>query len=522
MPLFSHQSPRRRTHGRLLAAPVALLAALAYAVAAAGAQPPQPPAAGPISRALLAREYLRVDHAWHARRERDHARLREVNERFDKATLAFFRLAWADAIGSLRALAASLEGQPAATDAPVLIFSLSHRVLIAAQPRGEQHGILAQVETIGPVPGTPRAVTEGVLRFTISREASPPVSAQRAAIFQPGEHFREVIDLAPLISPQTPGRVHVVAECRAGDGPWAIIGDAVLDIVPESLTARRDQLTSQIEALEPPPELREAAGILARRAELLTDTPSDTRSAEFLADYTTLPAQLAHELHSLSLGADPYPRPGVWWFSLRSGRTTIPCIAYAPPSRTGPAPLVIALHGAGGDERMFIDGYGAGELLRLARERGFVVLSPLTGAIMSRDGAFDALVAQASRWYDIDPARVYVIGHSMGAAAASRLAATRAQRLAGVVCFAGGNITPRAGGGQQAAHAPTLILAAGLDPLIPGARLMSMARAAREQGLPVEARLFAEEGHTLMVGNTLAIGIDWLLERTLDRPDPRP
>ena len=39
-------------------------------------------------------------------------------------------------------------------------------------------------------------------------------------------------------------------------------------------------------------------------------------------------------------------------------------------------PLVLALHGAGGSENMFFDGYGDGKVARLCAERGWLLAAP--------------------------------------------------------------------------------------------------------------------------------------------------
>lgn len=77
-------------------------------------------------------------------------------------------------------------------------------------------------------------------------------------------------------------------------------------------------------------------------------------------------------------------------------------------------PVIVAYHGAGGSENMFFDAYGAGRLAKLARDNGYLLVTPrqpLMGALLP----IDSLVDQLAEIAPIDRNRVVVIGHSMGA-----------------------------------------------------------------------------------------------------------
>ena len=77
-------------------------------------------------------------------------------------------------------------------------------------------------------------------------------------------------------------------------------------------------------------------------------------------------------------------------------------------------PVIVAYHGAGGSENMFFDAYGAGRLARLARDNGYLLVTPrqpLMGALLP----IDSLIDQLAEIAPIDRSRIVVIGHSMGA-----------------------------------------------------------------------------------------------------------
>jgi predicted peptidase len=80
-----------------------------------------------------------------------------------------------------------------------------------------------------------------------------------------------------------------------------------------------------------------------------------------------------------------------------------------------PVPLVIALHGAGGSENMFFDTYGAGAVVKLCAERGWLLVAPRLALIGAPP--LDAIVDALAERYPVDRSRLLVVGHSLGAAA---------------------------------------------------------------------------------------------------------
>jgi len=105
-------------------------------------------------------------------------------------------------------------------------------------------------------------------------------------------------------------------------------------------------------------------------------------------------------------------RPGSFRLRVPVGRRNVATRLYVPKVDDGQRPLVIALHGAGGSENLFFDGYGDGAVVRLAAERGWFVASPRNGL-----GGVDCagLARALGERYPIDLGEVFVVGHSMGA-----------------------------------------------------------------------------------------------------------
>jgi pimeloyl-ACP methyl ester carboxylesterase len=140
-------------------------------------------------------------------------------------------------------------------------------------------------------------------------------------------------------------------------------------------------------------------------------------------------------------------RPGDYWLALATpdGGRSVPARLLVPPDAGDgtPRPLIVALHGAGGSENLFFESYGAGRIVGLCRERGWLLLaprSPLGSAPVA--GLVEALAAQLP----VDRERVVLIGHSMGASQATATASADPARYAALVALGGGGrVTPSAG-----------------------------------------------------------------------------
>jgi predicted esterase len=113
----------------------------------------------------------------------------------------------------------------------------------------------------------------------------------------------------------------------------------------------------------------------------------------------------------------------------------VPLRVMIPPIRKeGPSPpLVVALHGAGGSRNMFFDAYGDGAIVKLCRDRGWMLAAPTVSFLLPLPDMLDELHAR----YDFDRSKVFVIGHSMGAAQAMSAASANPRLYAGIAAIGG-------------------------------------------------------------------------------------
>ena len=269
----------------------------------------------------------------------------------------------------------------------------------------------------------------------------------------------------------------------------------------------RNTFLARLAKLDTTGPLAQAIVSARARAQLLVDEPSRERLAEYLSDPPQLARDLAREVSVLERGRNPYVgQAGDAWHTFRGENgTLIPMRVAAPAAAatsSAPVPVVIVLHGAGGDENMFMEAYGQGLVKSMGLAANAIIVSPATTPFGVSPAHFDSLMSVLRSEYRVNGARVYVLGHSMGAGVAAKLAQQRPAAIAAVACLAGGSPV------TVAKAPPMLFIGAALDPVIPTANVRKAA-----QATPTATyKQLENEGHTLMVGNGIRMALPWLLE----------
>lgn len=487
-----------------------MVANLAWAAAPAATSqrfvpPRSEPADLPVTRADLAAAYLRFEELWR-RYPPVASRLRELNRLFDGVAYLVIRNDFRGAIRMLNDLADSLLPDGRASDQARLLRSLRLRVSPAVVRLDAPTPLTA---TITPF-YTLNLSDDVSARLVLRAVGASDTTSEWPLRIHPGDPGSSL----PVTAPTRPGRYQV--QLVSEDG--SVSAPATLFVVTGSLDSLRQRNEQAVSALDAGGPLKQAIYAFRARNRLLNDRVFEGDSSSFLADPIALAEELSIELAALQAGRDPYAgRVGDYWRAVLAGATSVPVRIYAPRAVTsgGALPLIIALHGMGGDENMFMDGYGAGELRRLAEEIGFILVTPSTYSVLPNPLAFDALLESVAALYPVDRSRVYVIGHSMGAMVAGSWASLYRDRVAAACLIAGGQIIGEA-------SAPALMVAGEFDSLFRLERLRSLAEAARRRGLPVEFRVMLNYGHVLLVGDIIPEATRWLLAHQLASATTRP
>jgi hypothetical protein len=207
----------------------------------------------------------------------------------------------------------------------------------------------------------------------------------------------------------------------------------------QTLSVVRDR-DARVKALE--------EGVKALPDNPSTDQESLRNLAEMLsalrrdkAQETNFPAaRLVKEaeacLEALRAGKPFYgqKKVGQFWLRMPLKPSVLALRLQAPEAaaRGEPLPLVIALHGAAGSENMMFDGYGNGLVARLCAQRGWLLAAPREAV------PTPALIDEIARLYPVDRRRVFVVGHSLGAASAVSAAQSYPDCFAAVAALGGG------------------------------------------------------------------------------------
>ena len=223
---------------------------------------------------------------------------------------------------------------------------------------------------------------------------------------------------------------------------------------------------------------------------------------------TDLPtSRLMAGAERLATVTEPYylpKRPGEFWLSVPTGKTASVIRIRIPAKleeRKDPVPVVVALHGMGGSENVFFDGYGNGIVPRLASERGWIVIGPRVEGVLGAGPPppVPAILDELAKRYPIDLKRVYLVGHSMGAGHAVQLAQEDPGRYAAVAALGGGG---RVAKPDAVKGVPFFIGCGKLDTALP--RAHALQRALEEAKWPVTFKEYDDVEHLLVVREAAA------------------
>lgn len=144
-------------------------------------------------------------------------------------------------------------------------------------------------------------------------------------------------------------------------------------------------------------------------------------------------------------GRDPeLSAPGERWLVLPTGSFPTPCRLLVPPHEEGERlPLVVAVHGLGGSEHHFFEIYGRGLARELAARRGWILAAPGGLAVPRAGASIGEVVTALEELLPVDRARVFLIGHSLGAMRVMSAVDAEPARFRAIAPLSGGGLVGR-------------------------------------------------------------------------------
>ena len=199
-------------------------------------------------------------------------------------------------------------------------------------------------------------------------------------------------------------------------------------------------------------------------------------------------------LDTLAAGKDPFAgRKGDFRKAYLSkvDNSYQPYRVFVPSSYDGAKafPLVIALHGMGGDENSYFDYYSDGLFKEEAERHGYLVACPKgrgPASMYLGDAERDVLdvLAEMMRAYRVDPDRVYLTGHSMGGYGTLTVAMNHPEIFAAIAPVAGGVMSPL--GLSKIARIPQLLVHGDADRTVPVERSRTIVAAGQKLGAEIK------------------------------------
>jgi predicted esterase len=203
--------------------------------------------------------------------------------------------------------------------------------------------------------------------------------------------------------------------------------------------------------------------------------------------------QAKRMLADIEIGRDPYIKQyGDLQKSYRSAldNSLQPYRLYIPSIDDGrkPLPLIVLLHGMGGDENSMFDSYGNGAFKTLAEKHGYIVVCPKgrePASMYRGPAAQDVLdvLADVRRAYKVDPNRIYLAGHSMGAYGTWSIAMEHPEVFTALALISGGGDASRA---ALIAKIPQYVVHGDADATVPVANSRAMVEALKKAGAEVK------------------------------------
>jgi predicted esterase len=154
-------------------------------------------------------------------------------------------------------------------------------------------------------------------------------------------------------------------------------------------------------------------------------------------------------------------------------------------------PLIVALHGMGGDENSFFNGYARGSIKEEAEKRGYLIVCPKgRGPAAMYLGAAERdvldVLKETRRQFNIDENRIYLMGHSMGGYGTWSVTVNNPDLFAAIAPISGGGMPQVVAGLKKIAHVPWLVTHGDKDPTVSVEESRRMVKAGKDLGIEIK------------------------------------
>ena len=220
-------------------------------------------------------------------------------------------------------------------------------------------------------------------------------------------------------------------------------------------------------------------------------------------------------------------------YTLDAANEVMPYRLYVPSKYVASKsmPLIVALHGLGATEDSFFDAYGK-RLPELAEQNGYILVAPLgyrvdggygwgvatppSDAVARRSSELSEMdvmqvLAEVRKLYTVDPNRIYLMGHSMGAIGTWKVAAKYPDIWAAIGAFSGQGAPATV---ERMKHIPAFVAHGDNDPTVHVRGSRTMVEAMKALNVDVTYIEVPGGNHTNMVEPNLPAMVQFFNART--------
>jgi predicted esterase len=234
-------------------------------------------------------------------------------------------------------------------------------------------------------------------------------------------------------------------------------------------------------------------------------------------------------LDALDAGNDPFAKRRADFkkaYISKVDNTLQPYRIYVPTTYNDSKahPLVIALHGMGGDENSYFEAYDKGAFKVAAEDHGYIVACPKgrkPASMYIGDAERDVMdvIEEVKRAYRIDPDRIYLTGHSMGGFGTWSIAMNHPDVFAALAPVAGGVTNPA--NMSKIAHIPQIVIHGDKDPTVSVERSRVMVAMGKKLGVELKFIEVPGGDHGSVVASTFKDVFEWFNTHKRKTPEAK-
>jgi predicted esterase len=317
--------------------------------------------------------------------------------------------------------------------------------------------------------------------------------------------------------PEVPDGRYGVSLSLQPEGSDPIVRHVVV-YIGRGVTTRATELKARIARVKTTLESQQKSNLLAElpAVEYSASVPDLANAGAISLERSDPKAELdtaSNLLDQLERGTDPLALKRIdfrWAYRSDVDGEIQPYRVYLPRKYTSERkfPLIVALHGMGGDEDSYFNAYDNGVIKRLAEQRGYIVVCPKgrnPASMYQGSAEKDVMdvIAEARRLFSVDADRIYLTGHSMGGYGTWSIGVAHPEVFAALAPVSGGGLPQVYAQLAKIKNVPAIVIHGDHDPTVSVEESRRMVQALQKLGAEVKYIEVPGGNHVNVVAPTM-------------------